>query len=669
MKEFSGNPLDANNKYPVSGQPDYTEKQLQYQSYMQQRLRRAQEVRDRMWAEFSDKTYLQYYEQNEKIANTYVEPVKNTDDPKISSGTIESKLTTLLSNLASLNLTPEVLAFAKNMKKLVDLGTALTDILDETAEHDGGDEGGDDEKKLLRQRELLKQGTAFIQEKWCKRYQMKKTLKKAYNGEFDGVGWDAKLEKVFEGPERDLLYGPNVYLGDITQFSIEDQPYVFTVEQMSYDKAKETYGKFQNWPYVKPGMPPTDVSLAQNMAGGRTIYDGKFRLTTLKDDQVEVIKYQDPTRDEFEIMINSILMLPIGFPLSAVTPGGRFNLTKQILLPINPQFAYGKSFVQSGDVYELSKIIDEMLRLFVLKTRKAVTPPYVNLSGKVISRRVLAPGNISMGVPQGALQAIGTESQGVTSGEYQIYSEIKETIEKSTVSPIFQGQFGKSGTTATESDRVYQQAKLSLGLIIAACTLMEQKLGYLRLWNVLANWFEAQEEIMDEDGSVQKQYRMVTRDANIPGAGKGMRKVIPVAGDVPPTDVIREMELKDEKDYGYATQRIYLSVSKLRAAEIVLRVVVIPKEKESSISNKSQFREMMGDVMALVQVGLQPDTAALLDEFTKVWGRDKGKVLSVPSPSAPVDPRALAARAGGANGMPPSADGIPTPSNVNPGGA
>src|SRR6185369_3854878 len=100
------------------------------------------------------------------------------------------------------------------------------------------------------------------------------------------------------------------------------------------------------------------------------------------DTQVEIIKYQDPIRDEFQIQINGIMMLPVGFPLSAVSQGGRINIAKQILYPINPQFAYGKSFVSSGDVYELSKVIDEMLRLFVLKTRKSITPPYINTSGK-----------------------------------------------------------------------------------------------------------------------------------------------------------------------------------------------------------------------------------------------------------------------------------------------
>lgn len=619
----SGNPLDK----PATFTPqDLTVEQTKYQTYLEQRLTRAQEVRDRRWAEFSDKTYLQYYEQNAKLANTYLEAVKNEGELKLSAGTIESKLNTLLSHVDNLNLTPEVLAYDKDDRNLKSLGVAFTDILDRTAEHDGGDDGGDTEKRIARQRELAVQGTVFVQEKWCTKKQMKKELSKKFDGKT--AEWTSRLTTVFEGPERSILYGPNVYLGDITQFSMDDQPYVFTVDTMHLDKAKELYGTWENWKYVKPGQPPSTATLAQNAAGGRTIYDGKFRLTTLKDDQVEIIKYQDPTRDEFQIIVNGIMMLPIGFPLSAVTPGGKFNVTKQILYIINSQFAYGGSFVSSGDVYELSQVIDEMLRLFVLKTRKSITPPYVNISGRNISSKVLQPGVISQGIPPNALQAIGTESQGVTAGEYQIYKEIIDRVDRSTVSPIFQGQYGKANTTATEVLEVQRQARLALGIIISACTMLEVKLGYLRLWNILAHWFEPIETALGEDGMVKNEYRKVTREVDIEGAGRGSRMVIPVDGKLPTAEMVRQMEIMDEKATGYPSERIYVNPKKLKEAQLKWRVVVNPKERESSAYHKLMFREMLADAIGLVNLGARPNVQGLVNEFGSVYMVDQNKVFS-----------------------------------------
>lgn len=646
----SGNPLDAVNADPTKGlvykahpkamtdeDQKLTVEQAQYQSYLEIRMTRAQKLRDRNWPEFSNKTYLQQYQDNEKISITYLEPKKNEDDVQIASGTIESKLNVLLAHIDNLNLTPEIRAFDKDSVPLRDLGTAFTDIFDKLAEHDGGLDTGDAEKRMNRQKELLKQGTVFVQDKWCSKYKSHKVLKRKYDGTFNFDAWDNAWKPYYTGPDRVLLYGPNVYLGDITQFAMDEQPYVFTVEQMSYDSAKGLYGKFANWEYVKPGMQGNvAANLLSVSIGARTIFDGKFRLTTLKDSSVEVIKYQDPTRDEFQIMVNGIMLLPIGFPLSAVSPGGKINIAKQILYPINPQFAYGKAFVASGDVYELSRQLDEILRLIVLKFRKSVTPPYINTSGKIISRRVLAPGNISQGISPQALQMIGQESQGVTGGEFQVYQEILNRIEQSTVSPVFQGQFGKSNTTATEVLEVQRQARLALGIIISACTLLEVKLAYLRLPLVIGNYFEPIKEVMGTDGKLKRTYRAVSRETDIPNAGNGLRRVIPIDGELPPKELVRSMELMDEQEYGYASSRIYLSVKNLRNIQLTWRAVVIPKERESSAYEKILFREMLNDASALYQMGSVPNLAGLESEFAKKYEIDRNRLFG--SASENIDP-------------------------------
>lgn len=625
-------------------EPPYDSKEEAYRNYLIQRLSAAQEARDQKYAEFNGRTYVKYYEENEKIANTYVEKPENEQEKPLATGTIESKFHTLLAHLSNMNLTPEVLAYDRNNRSLMELGQAFTDIIAVVSEHDGGDDGGDKEKKLLRQNELLKQGTVFVQENWITKYEIKKKLKKKYSGEFkDFAGYSEKLEKVFEGCSRELLYGPNVYLGDITAFSMNDQPYVFTVEQMTYDMAETLYGKFENWTYVRPGCP--DKTGIDTATGTRTIYDSKFRLTRLKDNQVEVIKYQDQPHDEFMIMINGILMLPPGFPLSEATPTGKYNITKQVLYVINPQFAYGKAFVSSGAVFELSRSLDNMLRLFELKTRKSITPPYVNTTNRVIPARVLFPGNITMGIPPNALQAIGQESQGVTSSEYQIFKELQDEIEKSTISNVFQGQTAKSGATATEIIEVQRQAKLTLGLIVAATTLLEVKLGYLRLWNILGKWLEPIGTYTD--GS--RRYRNVTRRTTIDGAGQGERRIIPMDGELPSPQAIRMLSLAEEVTYGYPVRRMYLSPKALREAEIHWYVRVEPKEDQSSSYFKLMFREMLGDAVNLLSIGAKLNIEGLTDEFGKVYGVDKGKVFesSTGLPSIPPTVMGAGANPGG----------------------
>lgn len=614
----------------------YSSEDKNYLSFLQRRLEDSRNMKNTPLPEFNNKTYYQDFEENVKIAHTKLPEKKNEDDVILSAGTIEDKLNSLLSHVANLDLSPEVMAYDRENNQLNDLGIALTDTIFMTEQIDGGEIGGDEEKKLLRQRELLSQNAVFVQEEWLRKFERKKKLSAKYDGQFkDWKNWNDSLELCFEGPSRNLIYGPNVYLGDITEYSMEKQPYIFIAYQEHYDIAKTKYGKFENWVYVKAGKIPDSETNEQ-----RTIYDMKFRLNPVRDNHVEIILYQDKPTDEFQILINGVCMLPIGFPLSAVSPSGEYNVVKQVFRVVNHKFAYGKPFVKSGSVYEIAGIVDEMLKLFVLKTRKSVAPPYANVSGRVISKKVLSPGRITMGISPDALKPIGTEGQGVTSNEYNILKELQDRIDKSTVSPQFQGQQGKSGTTATEVMELQRQAKQTLGLTIAACVLLEKKLGYLRLYNIIENWFnpfDTKVVTVDDVRKELKMYRNTTRQTNIEGEGMGERQVIPVESkdELPASKEIRNLELEEERRTGTPTRKIYLDYNTLKTAKIRWYIVITPKEKEGTAFFKILFREQLADMMVLMQLGSVPKLDGIEEEFSRVWGKSRGKLFGQRQP-APV---------------------------------
>jgi len=610
----------------------YSDDDKTYLTMLQSRLETAKKQKEQPYPEFNNKTYYEYYTENEKIANTYhLDPKKNPDDVVVSAGTIEQKLDSLLSHINNLNLSAEVLAFDKENNKIAALGVALEDIIHDTNIKDGADGAGDEEKRMLRQRELLKQGTVFVQEEWCRKFETKKKLKsKEFDGKFkqDPEFYTKELQLVFEGPTRTLLYGPNVFLGDVTKFYMEEQPFIFVLIQTNYEAAKSKYGKFENWKYVQKGkVPSTDANEA------KTIFDNKWRLTELQDDQVEIIMYQDKFNDEFQIVINGVLMLPIGFPLSAVSPKGGYNVVKQVYRVLSDKFAYGGAFVSSGSVKELSMLIDEMLKLFVLKTRKSITPAYVNTSGRVIDRKVLSPGRISMGINPGDLTPIASnEVQGVTAGEANMLTKFQDMIDKSTVSDQFTGQQGPSGTTATEISVMQQQARLTLGLTVTVCSLLEKKLAYLRLYNILENWFEPVDEkvkAIDEVRQLVNSYRKVTRtNANIEGEGPGERSVILQDGELPDENVIREYERMEEKQKGYPVRKIFLSPEGVKNAGVLWYIVINGKERESSPFFKMMFKDMLGDMIQLMSLGSIPNKEGLEEEFARVWGKPRNKLFA-----------------------------------------
>jgi hypothetical protein len=628
MSEKQNSDLQGVSKPKVEDLPfDFlTDEEQTYFNGLKTKIQNARTLNNQVYTEFGGMTRQQYYNANEKAANTILPAKNNDDDVIVSSGTIETKLDSLLSHINTLNLGSELIAFDENNQRLNDLATALNDIIKDSKKREYySDNAGDLEKKLLRQRGLLKQGTVFVKEEWLRIFEMKKKLKKDYDGKFKDFEVDKKLVNVFNGPSKEILYSPNVYLGDITKFSMDEQPFVYYIRKLDYSVASGEFSKFENWKYVKPGSVKPNTEDEQN-----TLYDKNWRFVDLQKNQVWVVYYEDKPNDEFNIIINGIPMLPAGFPLSAVAPRGDYNIVKQIFRTIHDKFAFGASFVSAGSIQKVSDVIDEMLKLFIMKTRKSITPAYLNISGRVIPKKILSPGRITMGVSPGDLVPVNSnETQGVTAGEFNFLNKMSEILDKNTVSQQFTGQQGKSGTTATEVLELKQQAQLTLGLAVASCAFLELKLDYKRLYNILENWFEPiGNSVMTVAGSrkLVKDYRSIVSETNIDNQGIGERSVVAVE-DIPDPKEIRRQELAAEKAKGFPVRQIFLNSKLLKDAKVFWYLEPGPQEADDSLTSKLKFRELLGDVVALMNLGSQPNLEGLEDQLSNVHKTSKGKLF------------------------------------------
>jgi len=625
--------------------PKYTDEESSYIGKILYRIMKAKIDRDAVHSEFNNMTYLRWFRNNESIANTHIERDKTNVDLAVMSGTVEQKLQTVLAEVNLLNLTGEVRVFDKDNAELQEFGMALTDIVHKTEEIEE-----DIEKKLIRELELLKQGTVFVQDNWVKKWHKEKKLKGKFTGAVTGVEWETKLTKVFDGPSRSTLYGPGVYLGNIREFEMKLQPYVFTMKLTSYQEAKSRYGAkdkddkdmWERWKNV----PRSRVSLVDmDNLPGMDIGEG-WSITDLQDEMVEEIHYQDQINNEYQIFLNGIAMLPVGFPLSAITPNGMFNIEKQVLQVINPFFAYGRSFIAKTE--QISKLLDEMIKLLLIKTRKSIHPPYANISGKVISEKSLMPGAISMGIDPGALVAIGNEGQGATASEYQMLRELREDLDRVTISPQIQGQAGASGTTAYEVSLLQQQAQKTLTLIIFAQGLLEKKITWMRANYILANYFDPTGTEVDEvRGTLKNTYRNISTKTNIEGRGMGTRKIIPIdstegmtsedvfnedlyAGTPEGTDYSRR---RTREELGMSPlQHMYLDMKILKNCRYVFFTEVESKPRDTSTNAKLMFREELKDLQVLTEMGSAVNIDAIQNEYALIWNKKKEKMFNEPQP-------------------------------------
>jgi hypothetical protein len=100
---------------------------------------------------------------------------------------------------------------------------------------------------------------------------------------------------------------------------------------------------------------------------------------------VEVLIYQDKFNDEFQILLNGVMQLPVGFPMP--WEHGEYNLVQGHLEPISAFFAYSKSIPDKTFLDQ--QVLDEMYRLAVLKTQKSFMPPIANYSANILTKSML----------------------------------------------------------------------------------------------------------------------------------------------------------------------------------------------------------------------------------------------------------------------------------------
>jgi len=617
----------------------YSTKEEDYLKGLRKRMESARNARDMNHMEFDGMDYTTYYQENERLANTFIKPKVNKEDTNFQSGIIRTKLFALLSALVNLDLRGDISAFNSDGFEVQALGDAMEDVILKTNEYDV-----DDEKKYLRHYELLKHGTVFVEELWDEKEKKVKKTKKKFNGKLK-FDWTESIKKAFAKPTRNIVPGVNVYLGDITKYDISDQPFIFTVDTIPYEEAKRMFGDWDRWENV-----PRKVNRFEPTESAGVFNREWTLLETEEEDYVEILRYQDKWNNEFALVLNGVLMTPVGLPL----PWGyeEYNIAQQNLEPIHAKFAYGKSLVFR--VKNKVAFLDEFMRLAILKTQKSFMPPYLNISGRILSNRVFMPGKISHGIQPNSLVPISDkEVEGVTNAELAMIQELQESINSETTSPTFQGQQASGDPTATEIIELQRQAKMVLGLTVFSVAMLEWKLEWLRLKNLLANWFNEEDQVVDEArGVLKSKYRKTITDQSIEGEGQGKRIIIPTK-EIPSVGAIMKTEDYLTQEQGVPIRLVFLNPDEVCSAKLVWQIVIKPTEKKTSEVSKLLNRAFMQDVLPL-----QPNIQYLQERTASVWEENAQKLFA-PNPMPAVGPDGMPIQQGGEMNL-----NVPTPEKM-----
>ena len=159
-------------KVDAAGECPYTDQELEYRGELMRKIELSRWTRSSSWAEWNDMNYQNNYLTNKQAANSYNEPKKNLQDTRVVTGTTEEKEMTLMSAIMNYNLEPNVEAYDQKNMPVVRLGETLEDLIRKSRQLEDYDD-----KRPLVYKELLDQGSCFVEVGWVERFKIiKKTL-------------------------------------------------------------------------------------------------------------------------------------------------------------------------------------------------------------------------------------------------------------------------------------------------------------------------------------------------------------------------------------------------------------------------------------------------------------------------------------------------------------
>ena len=552
------------------------------------KFRKARQQREKTWEYFDDLTFEQDYYLNKRAANTYLRPKKNDDEVRINTGVTEKRIEGVANELISMNLQPEVRAYDENDQEIEELGDAFSDLVKRTNEIEQ-----DDDKYADAILELLTQRAVFVEE--------------IYLDKEVGRGKD---KKQIQRCEKRLLSGLQVYLGNIRlpHYRFKDQPYIVKYERMSYREAEGLYGHKANFEYVT--------------AGNYSAYGDNFsyRMAPLESDEVEILHYMSYPDDEYQVMINGVMIWELAAKLPWRYEG--YNISMTVLKPMAIDFSYGKPLTASAKT--LQALDNETLRNLVRKFRQAIEPPMGTKSSRIFSRDIWNPGSITQGVRKEDISTL-IDHQGVTGSEMGMMNLIEqktnEFLGTSSIQAAEQRKGGKGQATAIVSAQ--KEAVKMLGFAVLSVIRLKKNLTFLRIYNILENETQPTGKRKNElTNKIENTYKMFTVHESKLNNGRTGKKVIqftdqPISDDM--TSQIYQAERQSEMK-GEDLNIVVINAEQLNDIVKNWFISVKQTDKDSSELAKAMFKDQIGQAQAIAQLtGRQLNPDKLIESFERKW--------------------------------------------------
>jgi hypothetical protein len=598
--------------------------------------------------EFDDKTYLQQYEENRKADLGYNLEIDEATDFRLTTGLTREKDTTILSTLVNFNLQPNISAFDKDNTLISELGGEMEDLVKKSRELETYNE-----KRQDIYRELVAQGVVYAEEVYTERRILSKadtswqpTMKIA-----DFKGDDKPIYDIEGKCEVKLHLGKYVLFSSMNEPELQNNARVATYEEVDRDVAESIYGTWDRWDLV-----PMDVTAETPFkvdSEARAGADYNWNVYKVGKGKVGITKVYDRFANRHQILLNGVMMLPVGFPMTKVSPSGLYPIAKGLGERIQ-NFAVGKGIPAKTRVDQ--KLYDILLRAMVGKAWQSYRPALGSRAGNVLSRDIVNANSITHGIKQNDVFTILPQQLlAISNGDVMMFDKVREIINEKSVTDSYAAQTVGDDVTATQIVNEQKQTMLKLAALIDGVRSLERRLILLRIYNIIANWTQSEEHPLYEEVTEMidgvevvtgekisatakgKKYKKFATDTSFPDGKKGVKLTQFVGDDEKLPSAREQVDQEDElaEEYGKPVRMSFIGAEWLRMLEVIWNIDVIVASDDDDqmqllmfIDNLTRVADLFGVQVFKQDYVLQRIANRMNEDFDKLFNAQDGAQMN-----------------------------------------
>jgi hypothetical protein len=601
---------------------------------------------------FNDRTFIEYVNDSVDRFNGYKEP--RTDPAadwgaKVFNNITRVKTIAIISQITAERVKAEF--FAANHDDPEDVLVArIVKKLEESSYY----KNRDDEQQFYSVLEAAVKGTAIGYEG----YKVDKRKIKEITDYDPDTGKIKFKEKEIE--DWNDVYGETIpifdfYPGNIYVRQMQKQPFVIWRTVLDKDIFDAEFEKYPNFSKVQAqaGQMTTQEDDKNKQDSSSDFNTTSYTSESVRDGQVEVIRYFNKWTDEFHIVASGVLLTPMESPLP--WDHKDYPFWKTIFEPFDGPFFYGKSLPDKAK--DNQDVLNTLYRMALDQTALSINPPILTQGIENIKNEYLFPGARMNADDVNQTKVVPIP--GVQPTHFQMIDKVESSLNRDSVSDQTSGQTG-SRTTAYEVNVAKEASQKMLAIFLRTLEWSVRDKTELRVANIL-QFYRIPKISESLDGEEVMEYRKIVLDDTELADGTVGRQVVQVTS---PDESLpsKEQITKAELHYLAKGQNVafsFISTEKMRSFKTKIRIIPNSSIKMSEALNRALELDYQKTVLTYYPTMLNQEEG--FRSLNEVFDKDANKMMSQQGQQPP-QPGGEPPSAGPSMNTPNSASaaGVPT---------